>query len=957
MERVLANLSSKVRSIKREGREFLVAPVTFLRPQVLNGSKGPLLYTPEAIRQSEPDWDGVPMVVNHPMKDGHHISAADSGVLRNVGIGLVKHPYTDKDGVLRGYGWFDVEKTTKVDPRIVHRLRSGQPIELSTGLFTSNKKAPLGSAYKGTPYSHVAEGYQPDHLAILPDQVGACSLRDGCGVLANRSSRPTKEQLTTLLLNSDSATHSIHRQLQSLLINAIGQPHSKNTGHFKPLNAGTGRGEAHDHAQLGTVTLTDQDKELGADAAKQKAELNQNPPNWAVDETKWERAKAAADKGKYTGDMYWAVVARIYQNMGGIIASKSTNNQEAIVAKLNQKLHKQVSNANPQGINQYTGSGGRSGQSKKGASRDYDGSNESKLKLFKEAKKGMKIEAEFDIGGGMEKHSGNITKVGSGESKGIWFRKEGASTAVSLFPSSKIKSVTLTKSQDLTSNVCKKKNPPMAATEAVNEDQAVEEEVTEQPKIVKVLNSHFIYRSGDQLFKQGYTKDKSGTASLTGEPILVNKVVDYVDEAVGNANPEGCNQFKPCAAGGGDVIGGKGASIRSAVEAAIGSKFNKDTAKTIGNRTSVLKSIPTHKPREVISKIGDVLKSQGFTEYAGRTKSETAWSNKGAEHVVRAQNRKRDVLVEVITTNLESRVDILNLVGNYDDRVVNDDNPHEYESVGNDGGGRPDQEELDEGVVVADNDEEEALDESDEADDIGDDADEDGSGEDADYDEDEGGDSGDEDSDVADESSVTNSQQGEPSMALNANDKKRIVDDLIGNCGDCGWTEKDRETLNAMKDETLMTMEECRKKTMAANQRLKAAEEEAVAAKAQVQQLATNQVHKLTDQEWMEQAPLPVRRVVANAQAIEAQEKNAIINRLVANINDENVRKAQMDRLQTRDLSDLQADLALMPVSQVALNPMPTANYLGMAPAFNQSRTDAVDPNDILELPSMEWGK
>jgi hypothetical protein len=149
-------------------------------------------------------------------------------------------------------------------------------------------------------------------------------------------------------------------------------------------------------------------------------------------------------------------------------------------------------------------------------------------------------------------------------------------------------------------------------------------------------------------------------------------------------------------------------------------------------------------------------------------------------------------------------------------------------------------------------------------------------------------------------------------------------------------------------------MDECRKKMATTNQKLKTAEEEAVAAKAQVQQLAANQSRKLTDQEWMEQAPLPVRRVVANAQAIEAQEKGAIINRLVANISDEAVRKAQIERLQLRDINDLRADLALLPAQDGAV---PAMNYLGMAPAFNQSRADDVDPNDILEMPTTNWSQ
>lgn len=63
--------------------------------------------------------------------------------------------------------------------------------------------------------------------------------------------------------------------------------------------------------------------ELGKDAARQKAELGQNPPNWAVDEPKWEKAKGAADKSyDEDDDAYWPSVVTIYENMGGTIKGK-----------------------------------------------------------------------------------------------------------------------------------------------------------------------------------------------------------------------------------------------------------------------------------------------------------------------------------------------------------------------------------------------------------------------------------------------------------------------------------------------------------------------------------------------------------------------------------------------------------------------------------------------------------
>jgi hypothetical protein len=69
------------------------------------------------------------------------------------------------------------------------KIRQKQPIEVSTGLFTTNYAANPGSNYKGRPYSHIARNYVPDHLAILLDQVGACSIQDGCGITFNKKGR------------------------------------------------------------------------------------------------------------------------------------------------------------------------------------------------------------------------------------------------------------------------------------------------------------------------------------------------------------------------------------------------------------------------------------------------------------------------------------------------------------------------------------------------------------------------------------------------------------------------------------------------------------------------------------------------------------------------------------------------------------------------------------------------
>jgi hypothetical protein len=192
METLLANAGRARREV-RNGREYLVAPLTLIVPGVLNGSKGPLLYPPDEIRKDYSAWNGMPLVVYHPLVNGQHVSARHPQVWETQEVGRVFNAVIDQYGKLKAEGWFDVEHTMRVDDRVVAALNAGIPIELSTGLYTDNEPAPRGANWNGRPYSHIARNYRPDHLAILPDQVGACSVNDGCGVLVNRLLANAKE--------------------------------------------------------------------------------------------------------------------------------------------------------------------------------------------------------------------------------------------------------------------------------------------------------------------------------------------------------------------------------------------------------------------------------------------------------------------------------------------------------------------------------------------------------------------------------------------------------------------------------------------------------------------------------------------------------------------------------------------------------------------------------------------
>lgn len=172
-------------------REFIVVPATILVEGVLNGSRGSLYYPHQEIARSVGSWNYVPLVYNHP-KDpstGQNISARSAKVLDKDQFGYIFNARFERNAI-KCEAWFDIASTKKIDAQnrtdVYQRLVSGQPIELSTGLFTDNEPAMGGAAFNGRKYESIARNYRPDHLAVLPTERGACSINDGCGINVNQ---------------------------------------------------------------------------------------------------------------------------------------------------------------------------------------------------------------------------------------------------------------------------------------------------------------------------------------------------------------------------------------------------------------------------------------------------------------------------------------------------------------------------------------------------------------------------------------------------------------------------------------------------------------------------------------------------------------------------------------------------------------------------------------------------
>lgn len=194
MERLVVNLSGSTRKETLHGRTYTVAPMVMLTEGVHPGSNGPLLYTANELRKTPAVWNHKPIVVYHPTANGQHVSACSPEILATRQVGLIMNTkYVKKvaangttpaqPGKLTAEAWIEDSLAANVDNRVVTALTNNTMMELSTGVFTDNDNT--AGEFSGKKYVGSTTNYRPDHLALLPDKKGACSIADGAGFIRN----------------------------------------------------------------------------------------------------------------------------------------------------------------------------------------------------------------------------------------------------------------------------------------------------------------------------------------------------------------------------------------------------------------------------------------------------------------------------------------------------------------------------------------------------------------------------------------------------------------------------------------------------------------------------------------------------------------------------------------------------------------------------------------------------
>lgn len=190
------------------GQPYYVAKATIIKEGILNGSKGKLFYPMEHIEASVSKWDHIPISLGHPKSENEYLTLRSNPSPKTPIVGFLRNPRINNTA-LEGDAWFHIESVKKISPDLYDKLVNKRPIEVSTGLVAKLFKAPANSIHNGEEYTEMVGDYQPDHLAVLLDTPGACSLKHGCGIhnsckCPKCEDKMTKEQLIAFILENSS---------------------------------------------------------------------------------------------------------------------------------------------------------------------------------------------------------------------------------------------------------------------------------------------------------------------------------------------------------------------------------------------------------------------------------------------------------------------------------------------------------------------------------------------------------------------------------------------------------------------------------------------------------------------------------------------------------------------------------------------------------------------------------
>lgn len=197
-----------------ENVKYIMVPVVMIREGVHNGSGGALLYNKSELEKSVQSWEQVPVTIGHPQADGNFISANSAGVRH---VGRVTNPRMSNDKLMADIV-FEESLLQNESATVLAALNEGGILEVSVGVFSGLEETQ--GVWNGENYTGITKDYKPDHLAILPNEKGACSVDDGCGIRNNSDKKEIVE--TQISIDNKGEKQMNEEKVNALIANSKG---------------------------------------------------------------------------------------------------------------------------------------------------------------------------------------------------------------------------------------------------------------------------------------------------------------------------------------------------------------------------------------------------------------------------------------------------------------------------------------------------------------------------------------------------------------------------------------------------------------------------------------------------------------------------------------------------------------------------------------------------------------
>lgn len=195
MSRICVNVLSVINSASNITTEtingkphIVVRGVTPLVDDIVMNRK---LYPAAEIEKSYKSLERNPMPFGHPKVNGKHISARDVQAVNDYHVGAWLQNVNRDGGKVSGDMYVDRRYAEGSDngKRLIQRLddmaagKNVDPVHISTGLI--HKEITANGESKGKRYEKIVTNMDFDHVAILLDQPGAGTPKEGVGIFVN----------------------------------------------------------------------------------------------------------------------------------------------------------------------------------------------------------------------------------------------------------------------------------------------------------------------------------------------------------------------------------------------------------------------------------------------------------------------------------------------------------------------------------------------------------------------------------------------------------------------------------------------------------------------------------------------------------------------------------------------------------------------------------------------------